>query len=32
LNIAASPIGQRRFAIENLDAKHGVATFRGATF
>lgn len=32
MNIAASPIGQRRFAIENLQAKHGVATFRGAMF
>jgi hypothetical protein len=32
LNITASPIGQRRFAIENLDAKHGVATFRASMF
>jgi hypothetical protein len=32
LNIAASPIGQRRVTIENLDAKHGVAMFQGAMF
>jgi hypothetical protein len=32
LNIAESPIGQRRVAIENLDAKRGVATFRPPRF